>query len=108
MTLMNLPGAQQHLLGTTLAAVCSILVVFFYANLHPKDKLSVGLKCPGVEELKDGSGIQQFLGLLQSGMWLWGMSRWRGRGRRSLEFQSFHCWAQFRIACGSISPWFVW
>lgn len=36
MTLMNLPGAQQHLLGTTLAAVCSILVVFFMLICTPR------------------------------------------------------------------------
>lgn len=86
-----------HRAGSSCLGFSSVLI-------STKDKLSVGLKCPGVEEPKDGTGIE-FFGISQSGRLLgcgWslvlGMSRWREReagemGRRSLGFQGF-CDAQ--------------
>lgn len=62
----------------------------------------MGLKCPGVQEPKDGTGMEQFLGISQPGRLLgcgWSLVAGLGdeqmerddgeMGRRSLEFQNF-------------------
>lgn len=59
MIVMNPPGVQQRFLGTMLAAVCSKFILVLIST--PRTNYLWGWNA------QDGTGTQQFVGVLQSG-----------------------------------------